>query len=414
MKREDLVFGVVSSTAGWLTRPKRGEQPSIAHAIHSELLQLVERANHRNHVRGEFADRDRRLLLREINRMSGELLVMALCALEELRDTHCRFAFEQTDEDNNVSIGRFDFDEVSLVTHPLAVLQIAESLRFLRPSEQVALAKALLVESELNSCEQQREFAVQFESAHAVSRWAIEVASVGSRLKSVEGKLTDIAKEWLAETRKAHKSFVWLTASMPVEVPISCAGAELESVGRWFDSLANSMFQPFTLDAMAPRRQLVRWQELWTIYAGCGKGFSVLAVWLRTMGAGDEFRRCEVCYRHLGVGMKRFCREHIRTAKKHQSSRLLHVSFFYKQAFRATQKRTPDLREIFSDAALDGKGRSTLASMAADLVAPDLVQPAVVLAKFLRALWPVLTPAIRGQRSSSLSTNVGTRERAIS
>lgn len=395
MNRGELLSLVTVATAGWLRTPKLGQAPSLALGTHETLLRLIQPSDRGSRRSGQSARRERRDLLREINRVSGELVAASKQALDELNDTHCEFTFEQIDDNDNLSVGHFALDEVSLVTDALKALRIAESMRRLRAAEQLRLVDVFHCERDLSFSELHLRDA-ELEAKHSErDRWEKAVSEERRALAKAERRLSLSGQEWLNRSRALYPTFTSLAASIPVKLELSVENFVLAKVGDWYGNLGIDMYQPFPVDASAPPRRVGQWRRAWARYEDCGQSFRVLAAWLRAMAATDTFRRCQICYRHLGFGMKKFCREHLRTSVQRQRSRQLHISKFYKKIVGSSVASLHDIRSSFTRDVADRAEWPTLKRLASQHVVGALVQPAATLAAYLRRLWPVLTPVLQ-------------------
>jgi hypothetical protein len=150
------------------------------------------------------------------------------------------------------------------------------------------------------------------------------------------------------------------------------------------------------VDETAPKSQVRRWMRQWAAYEDCGSAFGVIAVWLRCMTASPGSQRCEVCYRHLGKGMKRFCAQHKRTAGQRQDTRDLHVSSLYRPLAERLVRTRPQVEKSLSTWSLPPDVvREMLKHAQRSGISPELAMPAASLAAALRELFPALTPSVK-------------------
>jgi hypothetical protein len=188
----------------------------------------------------------------------------------------------------------------------------------------------------------------------------------------------------------------WSGWAVPVEVPVTSSAAELMEVTAWYARLWRSMFLPLPIDETAEVAVVRRWKRQWKAYEDCGKTFGVIAAWLKALAAGEGGARCQVCYRYLSAGQKRFCEVHKRTSAQRQDARDLQVSLVYRPlALRLVRRHASTRRSGAQEWTVKGRRLAAMLKLAMQAgVATELALPAATLAAGLLELRSRLPPAL--------------------
>lgn len=393
MNVDDLCARVAVATAGWNLGPSTSLPSGIAVSLHSRMWAIAQLANTSSKVTSAL----RRRLLAQLDQSTEALIGMAMASMQDLYDSRCTFAYEAFDSSGNVTVERFGFDEIQPSSSALLVLRAAQSLRQRVPAkQQIAVVQMLALDAELTTAEASLHSSVLAEEGdREVRRLQSELARVQERNSQQRKKLPVAALSWLDSVGSNVSSLEWTTWSLPVALGQSCSDGEMLAVSEYLERLSRAMYRPLPIDTEVPAQELSAIERAWSIYEDCGTAFAVAAVWLRCMAATDESRRCMICYRHLGPGMRRFCSIHTRTSKRRQKSRDLHVSLLYKQNSQAFLESAPGIIQEVGARIACPNGIPFLCSAARDSNVPEpLVVPAATLAAMLRALLPVLQPSL--------------------
>jgi hypothetical protein len=184
--------------------------------------------------------------------------------------------------------------------------------------------------------------------------------------------------------------------------------AELQRcAGQQFDPNLIRQFQQSNLADQAQwhHKAASKWNKEWDRFLDCGLGLSVLAAWLRCLALGDEGKRCEVCYRHLGPGMKRFCVVHVRRAHMRQNTRDLHLSAVHRRVLPALleAKGVQELVDSVNLVVPVAPEREMLEAAKAAGLPAELWNGAAMLASQLRRFWPVIGPVLSDEIADHFS-----------
>lgn len=331
----------------------------------------------------------------EINTIARDLAEEAVSALKEARRSRCRFAYQRVNMAGEVSWAEFEFDELPMLTDALDVFRLGASLWRLPVRQQHAVMRALQAQGSLEGLEAKLQFLPRDGDPAELMRLTSAVADHRRQLDDAKQSLQALGKRWIQDLPRQLRAWTWLERPMAIQIMPTGSAASLLEASVWLESLGASMYQPIPLDTSAPQKDVKRWERLWKRYEDCGNAFSLLAVWLRCLGRTAAGGRCQVCYRHLAEGQRRFCTVHVRTAKKRQSSRDLHIGKLKGQVFDALIVARPEINTLVNYNALRRFDASEmLRHSAEDGVHKDLGHAAATLATFLRNLWPVLEPVL--------------------
>ena len=120
------------------------------------------------------------------------------------------------------------------------------------------------------------------------------------------------------------------------------------------------------------------------------------SAWLRCIGSIGEYRRCQLCSRHLGEGMKKNCRLHQRTAKIRVPAREHHVSAVYQKEWRRALLKRPGVKRILEDATPTAATQTLIReAIERECLAPDVADSVASLGALLHTFLPLLRPALQ-------------------
>lgn len=333
-------------------------------------------------------------LIRHINAASRAVAMEALDLATKLQDA--RFGMEVEDSCGNLSWAMFKGSQVPPASGAPAVLRLATALHEQKVKRQSAAMRALEHEAQQTAAE------VDLFSAHlegstpdsTTSSPAIESGKKGFREElarmSAHGRNLVLSDAyWVPST-------TWFTWALPVELAIASGDQELREAANWYEQLRAAMYRPLPVDETASKPLVRLWKRQWAAYEDCGSAFGVIAVWLRCMTSSPGGQRCEICYRHLGKGLKRFCTDHRRTAAERQDARDLHISDLYRPLAERLVRTRPQVQKSLSTWSLPPESvRAMLQQAQRSGISPELAMPAASLAAALRELFPALTPSVK-------------------
>lgn len=389
MNKLDLCAQASAGVSGWIANDAEPATKSRATQVHQGLLDLVrESGSSRRSVQAL-----KPALIRHINAESRGISKEALSLANKLQDA--RFGMEVEDSVGKVSWAMFKGSQVPPASEAPAVLRLATALHEQKAKLQSAAMRAFEHEAQLTAAEVDL-FSAQLENNALLS--TTSSSAVNSKRKGFKRELASLsapARRLVLSDSYWVPSATWFTWALPVELAVASNDQELREAAKWYDQLRATMYRPLPVDETAPKSLVRRWTAQWAAYEDCGSAFGVIAVWLRCMTTSPGGQRCEVCYRHLGQGMKRFCTEHKRTAGERQDARDLHISGLYRPLAERLVRTRPHVERRLSTWSLPPEVvRAMLEHAQRSGISPELAMPAASLAAALRELFPALTPSV--------------------
>lgn len=389
MNREELLTLVEALSPGWMRTGGRRGRVNRSGRLHAELVDIVKSAG----ASKQQASALRQALVSALNTASLKLVVDAKAAMDNLHDA--QLTIDVAGPSRRRSFSQVLASEVPPFKHARLVIRFARGVRSLPPSSQVWIARWVelealgqMLQTDLANAAAIGEQVQRIEASQAL---AVHKKNVGALSESAPAQ----ASEFLEDHRFMVGPLAWGTWALPLQVSSAFANRELIEIADWYERLRAAMYRPLPMDDAAPPASIRRWRRGWRDFEECGEAFGLIADWLRAMASSGHARRCLICYRHLGPGMKRFCAQHQRTASARQDSRELHIAEVY----------GPVVKErIATHSAIDLMGppseqdvRQMAEQAKASGICQELARPAGGLAASLRALYPLMTPPAREQ-----------------
>ena len=397
MNRDDLLVRVDTTLSGWLRSRSESTHPETWSAHHQLLRAAASRS------RGAPSAAKSRIVVRasmlfEVSRIARRLVDRACTELRTLKHDGCTYAYEFTTGDPT-SYTTMAFDDVPWPGSALTVMLMAVSLRSL-PAEQQQLVPAIfLAQDDLTLSEMHEHWAREDGHPDDATRHAQDATVYRKKVSALRDRLSAETAEWFQTNPDPFPPGWWEEYPIPVDVPVSAAGSELDKVAGWYREFGLRLFQPMELDGRAPPQRVAMWKRHWKRAEDCGDGFILLSSWLRCLAQTEDSKRCGVCYRHLdeAAGMRKFCSNHARSATSQKDPREMGVSRLYQLILRRRLRKGRDLESLLSTDDWP-KGDLKLMQMhaQAERLPERLVAPAAALALFLRALIPLLSEPLAG------------------
>lgn len=390
MNKVDLCAQANAGVSGWISVAAEPADLGRAARVHQGLLTLVRDSGSTRRQ----ADALKPALIRHINAASRAVAMEALELATKLQDA--RFGMEVEDSGGNLSWAMFKGSQVPPASDAPAVLRLATALHERRVKRQSAAMRAFEHEAQLTAAE------VDHFSAHMEGTTPDSTTSspaIQSRKKGFKQELARLsapARSLVLSDSYWVPSATWFTWALPVELAIASGDQELREAANWYEQLRAAMYRPLPVDETASKSLVRLWTRQWTAYEDCGSAFGVIAVWLRCMTSSPGGQRCDVCYRHLGKGLKRFCADHRRTAAERQDARELHISGLYHPLAERLVRTRPQVQKSLSTWSLPPEVLQAMQQHAQRSgISPELAMPAASLAAALRELFPALTPSVK-------------------
>lgn len=387
MNREDLLALVEASVPVEVCSGAQSGAHRRSHLLHMTFLNIVRSAG----LGKQNDSAMRRRLIAAINDASLVLLEEAGAAVANLHDA--RFSFDVKDATEHWHPSQIAAEEVPPFKHARQVLRFARAARALPPDSQCWVARwldqdaqGLLLRTNVSDAllvgdQAQHIEALQAQASH-IKKWREFL-----KLAPKQGA------EFIEAYRLMVDQFAWGAWALPLQISGTSSSHEVTRIADQYERLRSAMYCPLPIDSAAPASTLRRWRRGWRIYEECGAAFGLIASWLRAMASTGDARRCRICYRHLSVGMKRFCVEHQRTANERVDSRELHVSSIYGPVVKRRVAQSPLSRAL--ERPRDGEAREMAERARVLGVGKEFARPVGDLAASLRVLYPLMAPSAR-------------------
>lgn len=335
----------------------------------------------------------RRSLLNEVNKASTELLSQAMEAVRGLRDA--TFNVELRQADGSFAPTLTPAHDVPPFADAEPVLALAQLVQQLPLHAQASVPAGLELQMTGEMRRADLRLAKMTGGSVGVSAEEMALNKHIDQQRAYESSAPAEALDFLSRHRQEVWPFAWGTWAIPYLLSANASDNELIEAATQYEQLRRAMYRPMPISSSASYAKQRRDTIAWSSYEACGDAFGLLGVWLRAIAATGTTRRCQICYRHLGPGLKRYCPQHIRTALARQARRDLHISSVYGPLVEARAREqlaaTPAARAwILSE---DGLADLVVEAQAAG-IRQELARPAAALAATLRALYPSMTQPV--------------------
>lgn len=390
MNPADLCALADAAVSGWVSTDEPPSPADRASRLHYALKTMVRRAG----TTKKDAEALKRSLLNHLNAESLGLVSTVLGVLKRLQGS--RFRIEVEDSMGKLFWQTFELSDVSSPRESWRVMQVALALRRLSSNEQRNAMRAYELEAELAGAEAARYDGALDEPSAEMTKAQLALAEQMAKLDKARALLSPKTRDIALCDEFYLASASWSGWAVPVEVPVTSSAAELTESSAWYARLWRSMYLPLPLDETAEVSAVRRWKRQWKEYEDCGRKFGVIAAWLKALAAGEGGTRCQICYRYLAAGQRRFCEAHKRTAAQRQDARDRQVSLLYRPlAQRLVRRHAPTRRSAVSAWTLKRRRLAAMLKLAKQAgVATELAMPAATLAAALLELRSRLPPAL--------------------
>lgn len=392
MNRDDLFAVLAADMAGWLDAGDGRNGASLAASAHNVLLNCAGLRSQSKRA-SAFSNVDRRRVIDAINGEATRIIDAGEGIASAVRDINAPLSldFEGSGTVGNRRLRIWSKNQAQTVWKAL-VLGI--EIRRLPVKEQPKVLEAIAAKAER-----------AFSEMYLLMTGDLRTESLPDELVERHQAFSRLAARLKAPKLSAAGTQIveredigdWQRA-VPIMVHRNASDAELLEASKVFMNLAKRALTDIPHDKDFPVRKRRHSERLWQQLNECGAAFRVISVWLRALAENVELSRCELCYRHVGGGQKRFCTLHKRTSHERQATRDIHVGEVY---------RSDMLRVLSSQATADAL-RSRIPTEASpehtllakqmlcpwpDSPAKPLLGPAAALATFLHRVRPYASPA---------------------
>lgn len=405
MDRDDLRARLNAATISW----RHDNQPhttSSAQEAHARLLTSLDTLG-RKGPGHQISPGDIRQLIAQLREIAISQVNMASESFRELVETRCCFEYEQENlggERHRVSLR---MDEAPFLDDTRTALPLISSFSELPQPQQVNLVRLLEEEKSVRHLEVRLQLEQQDGTAVGQVQRALTLASAQASLNRTLVSISPSGLDWLAMHRDTLNLLGWSNLRLPVFGAARFAPEQLLQASESLGLISDCLILPFPLDPGAALSTRKRWMELWRICEEAAENLSMVAAWLRCLGSTGEYKRCRICFRHVGEGMKKNCWLHHRTAKVRVPSRELHVADLYHVGWRQAAEHHPLIRTLLDDASPTKELQERMLRAAeSEQLAPEVMRAAATLAALLQSLLPLVEPRLRARIKSQFDQSV--------
>ncbi len=332
MDRSDLLARIEASSLN--ARLNADHRRGLASAdFHWRLLELAG-GHGRLAARRPISTADVQRLLAVIRENVLRHMLQAHEAMSNLLESECRFECEEENFAGERHQLNLSMRDIPYMEPARDVLRLAVSLAGLPLVQQEFIVECTRLDAELRSLEVREQLERDEGTTTNAVLGALSVAAAQTAAVRAERQLQPHARAWLAEHAPTLSAMGWSHLEMPV---LGCRSSEPERLLRAAASLgdlSDCLVQPFSLDELASSSARQKWRGLWSLCQDAAEAFAVAETWLSSLGSIGTYRRCDLCFRHLGEGMKKNCSLHRRTAQVRIPGRELQMSKIYKTVWR--------------------------------------------------------------------------------
>jgi hypothetical protein len=403
--RDDLRARLNAATISW----RHDNQPhttSSAKEAHTRLLTSLDTRGHKGPGH-QISPGDIRQLIAQLREIAITQVNMAYVSLRELVETRCCFEYEQENmggERHRVSLR---MDEVPFLDDTRTALPLISSFWGLPQAQQAHLARLLEEEKTVRHFEVRLQLERQDGTRARQVQCELKLASAQASYRRTLVSISPSGRDWLAMHRDTINLLGWSNITPPILSATRFAPEQLLQAAESLGLISDCLILPFPLDPGATLRTRKRWHELWRICEEAAENLSMVAAWLRCLGSTGEYKRCRICFRHVGEGMKKNCWLHHRTAKVRVPSRELHVADLYHLGWRKAAEHHPQIRTLLDDASPTKEIHERMLRAAeSEQLAPEVIRAAATLAALLQSLLPLMEPRLRARLKTQFDQNV--------
>ncbi|WP_315126362.1 hypothetical protein [Comamonas antarctica] len=405
MDRDDLRARLNAATISW----RHDNQPhttSSAKEAHARLLTSLDTLD-RKGPGHQISPGDIRQLIAQLREIAIAQVNLASESFRELVETHCCFEYEQENMGGERHRVNLRIDEVPFLDDIRTALPLISSFSELPQPQQAHLARLLEEEKTVRHFEVRLQLERQDGTAVGQVQRELPVASAKASLNRTLVSISPSGLDWLAMHRDSLNLLGWSNLTLPVLGATRFAPEQLLQASESLGLLSDCLIMPFPLEPKAPLETRKRWLQLWEVCEEAAENLSMVAAWMRCLGSTGEYKRCRVCFRHVGEGMKKNCWLHQRTAKVRVPSRELHVSDLYHVGWQQAAEHHAQIRTLLDDASPTKEMQErTLRAAERERLAPEVTRAAATLAALLQSLLPLMEPRLRARIKSQFDQSV--------
>ena len=391
---DDLRARLQAATISWRQRALPGGHSS-ARQSHTRLLASMDTRERRS-SKYQLNPADLRKVVAKLRTISITHLNASSKALRELVETGCRFEYQQESADGEHHRIHLSVDQIPYLDDARTALPLITSLAELPQAQQAHLVQLLEEEKAVRHLEVRLQLEQEDGTRVGQVQRQLKLASAQASFNRTSASISPSGLVWLANNRDTFNLLGSSNLTLPILGSTRFDPEQLLQASESLDLISDCLIMPFPLDPGADPEVLGRWLELWQVCEEAAENLSMVSAWLRCLGSTGEYKRCRVCFRHVGEGMKKNCWLHHRSAKVRVPSRELHVSGIYQDAWKQAAKKHPRIHALLNDVTPTAQVRRQMQHAAeGEGLAPEVATAAAALGALLHTLLPVLEPRLQ-------------------
>lgn len=394
MDLDDLRASLLAATISWRQRAIPGGQSS-ARQSHTRLLASIDTRERRSN-RYQLTPAELRKIVAKLRTISLAQMRAASQALRDLMETGCRFEYEQESAGGERHRIQLSVGQIPYLDDAHTALPLITSLAELPQAQQAHLVQLLEEEKAVRHLEVRLQLEQEDGTRVGQVQRQLKLASAQASLNRTLASISPSGLVWLTNNRDTFSLLGSSNLTLPILGSTRFDPEQLLQASESLDLISDCLIMPFPLDPGADPAVIGRWLELWQVCEEAAENLSMLSAWLRCLGSTGEYKRCRVCFRHVGEGMKKNCWLHHRSAKVRVPSRELHVSSIYQDAWKQAAKKHPRIHTLLNDVTPTAQVRRQMQHAAeGEGLAPEVATAAAALGALLHTLLPVLEPRLQ-------------------
>lgn len=388
MDRSDLFTRIesatINGTGAFLPLTK-----SAANDLHEKLISMI-RGGARPQKSNTMGSSEARQLVIQLADVLRDHLKAASNALDELATMPLCFEYEQESASGQRGTASRQLDDIPYLYNLRLFLPLFVSLMDLPLLQQSSVVAFLDADSTVRHLEIRSQIEADVSEASQKIQQSLELAAARSNANQAYAAMLPASRNWLLEHHESVQLLGWSDFVLPAIAPGMDDEALLQASVA-LSRISECLVRPAGIDRRADQKFRERWFALWAACEIASEHLAVICAWLRCLGSTGKYRRCAICFRHLGDGMKKNCSLHQRTARQRVPSRELHISTLYQAAWPRTARSHRDISLLLNDAS---PSEQVWASMMEIAGAQGLTERVAVAAGRLSALLATLAPLI--------------------
>ena len=394
MDRYDLRARLEAATISWRYSAKP-HGSSSAKAVHTRLLAGIGTPG-RKGSQYQLSAADIRKVIVELREIALAHTKGASEALLALVEADCRFEYEQESMDGERHQASLRIDDIPYLDSVGTALSLINSFAELPQAQQAILARHMEEQKEVRHLEVRLQIERSEGTQVGQVQRTLKLAPVRAAFDRTLAQISPAGHRWLAQHRDRLNMLAWSDFALPILGGARFDAEQLLQASEALSQISDCLIMPFPLALGTDRSARRRWLKLWQACEDAAENLSMVSAWLRCLGSTGEYKRCRVCFRHVGEGMKKNCWLHHRSAKARVPSRELHVSDIYQETWKQIAEKHSDIRVLLDDVSPATEVKHLMQRAAErEELAPEVTIAAATLGALLHTLYPLFEPRIR-------------------